>query len=324
MVDEESRSQTNRDGGRFLMNSSIIVPLDGSTQGECALPYAFSIARRSEVSVHLVHMPFILGVLRASTCVLSTGQQETDYCESGREYIDGLRERTRFDQDLDIEIASIEGNAADAFAQYARDVKVSLVVMSIEGREDVERIFVDDSFHRPTRISAPPLLLVHPESGGQEHENIEVQLKRLLLPMENTVDVLDIAEPALALSTLFDGECTILHVVDDAGIDSYGQRPRAVAEKYATETSHRHYAPPTLERYAECLRKQGRRAALKIVENPYPADGILEEMESSEVDWAAISCRRRLRLSRGLLGSTAARIVQYARKPVLVCFSEHE
>ena len=38
------------------MVRSILVPLDGSTFGENALPFALSLARRSGAAVHLAHV----------------------------------------------------------------------------------------------------------------------------------------------------------------------------------------------------------------------------------------------------------------------------
>ena len=58
------------------MQGSIIVPLDGSSFGEQALPWAFSIARRAEAPVHLVHVHDNLALVHAPACALACSDPE--------------------------------------------------------------------------------------------------------------------------------------------------------------------------------------------------------------------------------------------------------
>ncbi len=299
------------------MHGSILVPLDGSQYGEFALPYAFSIARRANLPVHLVHVhdALIPNSSPAFACVGELSVQ--DQRENEFDYLQGLRERIRFDQDLEIETALIEGDVADALEQYARDVKACLIVMTTGGRGALERFVLGSVADQLIRMSIPPVLLVHPD-GDDTERDMDVHLRHLLLPLETDADAEGVVQPALELCGLFDGECTILHVQDDTLADEFAPRIADSKSCYSMPGETERAGNSGFERLAECLREEGARVDVRTVENPYPAAAVLEASQSGDIDWIAISSERRPRLSQLMFGSTADRIIHGARVPVLV------
>lgn len=303
------------------MQGSIIVPLDGSSFGEQALPWAFSIARRAEVPVHLVHVHDNLALARAPAFALAGPDPDGESKQDERDYLQRLAERTRFDQDLDIEIALIEGDVADALDQYQRDVNASLVVMSTGNRGCLERFFLGSVTDQLVRRSIPPVLLVHPD-GEDADSDIDVHLNHVLMPLESASGSEKMARAALEIGSLFRGDCTLFHAVEDRGVNDYAPRVAnaALAERKfesCAAAAHAHFEP-----LAELLRDGANSVGVKIVEAPQPAQAVLDEAHSSEVDWIAISSLRRPRLSQLMFGSIADKIIHGARVPVFVHTAE--
>jgi nucleotide-binding universal stress UspA family protein len=252
------------------MIGSILVPLDGSHYGEHALPYAFSIARRADLPVHLVHVHDAMISVASPACACVGQPSAPEQPEAGFDYLQGLRERIHFDQDLEIETALIEGDVVDALAQYARDVKASLIVMTTGGRGALERFILGSVTDQLIRMAIPPVLLVHPDRDDTE-QDVDVHLRHLLLPLETDADAEGVVRPALELCGLFDGECTILHVQDDTLADEFAPRIAESKSCYSMRGAATSACASRFEHLAECLREEGTKVVVRTVENPYPA-----------------------------------------------------
>ena len=300
---------------------SIIVPLDGTFFGENAIPYALSIARRANLPVYLVHVHENFAPIYEPAFASAGDSADHVVRLSGQDYLQGLRERTRFDQDVEMETAVIEGDIAEALGQYARDVKASLIVMSTDDRSALRRFLLGSVADQMLRTTLPPLLLVHP--GNEEMEgDVDVHLNHLLLPLESAADSEGILKPALELSELFDGDCTLFHVVDEA--PDYPSGLNSTALPHGLGESCCQGARAHFENLAGMLREQGHEVSVKIVESSYPAAGVLEEVESGKADWIAISSQRRPRLSQLMFGGTADKIIHDAKVPIFVYLREQK
>lgn len=299
------------------MHGSIIVPLDGSSFGEQALPYAFSIARRAGLPVHLVHVHEHLAPVYAPSFAVAGGGADVEIRESERDYLSRIVERTKFDRDLEIEIALIEGDVADALNQYAHDVQASLIVMSTDDRGALERFFLGSITDQVVRRSVPPVLLVHPDADDSGLD-IDVHLNHLLMPLESAADSVGMARAALELGSLFRGDCTLFHVVDDSSANDFAPRVASAGFACANGDSCLDAAHAHFEALAELLREEGNKIAVKVVEDSDTAEAVLEEAELGSVDWIAISSLRRRRLSQLMFGSVADKIIHGAKVPVFV------
>jgi nucleotide-binding universal stress UspA family protein len=293
------------------MHGSIVVLLDGSNSGERAIPYAFSIARRADLPVHLVHVHENLAPIYAAALASGGDATAWDDRPNEQEYLQSLQEQTRFDQDLEIRTALINGDVSEALDQYLLDVNASLIVMAPDDQGSLERFLLGNAADRAQRNPLPPLLLVH--SSEDAGDDIHVHLDHLLLPLETVSDSEGILEPALELGSLFGGECTLFHVADDAGCVDYAPRVTTGACDSGDPESRAEF-----ENLASHLREKGTRVSVRVVENPYPADGVLEAANSGNADWIAISSQCRPRLSQLPFGSTANKIIHGANVPVFV------
>ena len=182
--------------------------------------------------------------------------------------------------------------------------------------EPLERLLVGSPADRARRNPLPPLLLVHSNNEGAE-EDVDVHLNHLLLPLDTVSDSAGILGPALDLGSLFEGDCTLLHVVDDVGVGDFAPRVSLAGSDQSCSDSTNIESAAEFENLARHLRTNGNKISVKVVENPYPAEGVLEEVDSGNADWIAISSQCRPRLSQLSFGSTASKIIHGANVPVL-------
>ena len=108
------------------MLSSILVPLDGSTLAERALPYAEALARPSGARVVLVR------------AVPGDREHGTESEAEARDYLNGLAARLAERVGV-VETAVPHGAAAEAIVEEARRQGSDLIVMATHGRGGLGR-----------------------------------------------------------------------------------------------------------------------------------------------------------------------------------------
>lgn len=115
------------------MFTSIIVPLDGSTLSEQALPLAWRIAQSTQATIHLVqvHLPVLdveIAELRLSTVPLIDTTLDRDARNRERSYLDATRERLIARYNIAVTATICDGPVAAAICDCAASVRADLIV----------------------------------------------------------------------------------------------------------------------------------------------------------------------------------------------------
>src|SRR5262245_49967885 len=100
------------------MYASILVPLDGSSFGEHALPLAINIARRSDSVLHLAHV-HVADAQRSNDATLDAQQRE-------RAYLASVAERLATKWRGRIETTLLAGPIAETIATYTESRHIDL------------------------------------------------------------------------------------------------------------------------------------------------------------------------------------------------------
>ncbi|HBY99045.1 MAG TPA: hypothetical protein DEP84_34700 [Chloroflexi bacterium] len=142
------------------MFETILVPLDGSTLAETALPYAAALARHFEAQVILV---------RSLSCAAgepvldsnSDHQANAVYPEQFREAWDYLRlaRQTPPLYDVPVKIAVLEGEPAQTIIEAADRFEADVIVMATHGRGGVARWVMGSVADEVLRGATVPVLL---------------------------------------------------------------------------------------------------------------------------------------------------------------------
>ncbi|MEJ2502510.1 MAG: universal stress protein [Gemmatimonadota bacterium] len=311
------------------MYGDVMVPLDGSTFSEHALPLAAAIARRAGATLHLalVHTPLSVEAPDAVPFRLLT-EWEGQNREREATY---LARRAKEVEDAGVPVRSHlrDGDVGEELTALAREA--DLVVLASHGRGGIERAWLGSVADELIRHIRPPVLVVRPSQD-------EAQLASLDAPATGLESELDLdpahrirhimaatggseaaeaaVDHAIQLARLCDARVTLLGVADVPGGLSSPYIPHAALMDRAM----------TQNRQAESHRQ------LRILANRYddvpiaarvwrafhPARGILDAIAQLEPDLVVVGTHRRTVLGRAVLGSVADKVVRASPVPVLV------
>jgi nucleotide-binding universal stress UspA family protein len=306
------------------MIRSILVPLDGSTFGEHALPLAAALARQSGATLHLAHVHQVIppatvaGVAVMDTLDLHLRQDE-------QAYLADVTRRLHDKGPLNVESLLLEGEVAAALEAQAARVEADLVVLCTHGRGAMGRFWLGSVADDLVRDLPRPVLLVRPHEGQPELRR-EPDLKTILLPLDGSPLAEQILPPARELAQLFGSALYLVRIVRPVLRFSYlpeggtiqGLAHSAVEAIQVAQQRLEEEAQRYLDRMADSLREQRVSVSTKVVINEEPAAGILAEAQLRHAGLIAMETHGRRGLSRMIVGSIADKIVRGAQVPVLV------
>jgi nucleotide-binding universal stress UspA family protein len=145
------------------MYQRILVPLDGSELAECVLPHVEAISGGCQVPevifVRAVSAPQHISGAFYNVAESELKQFHIKAKTSAEEYLKKLVERTKYDG-ANIKWTVIDGEAAEALADYAKKVDADLIIIATHGRSGVSRWVMGSVADRLLRSSCAPVLMV--------------------------------------------------------------------------------------------------------------------------------------------------------------------
>lgn len=308
------------------MVRSIVVPLDGSSLAESALPFAIAIARRLGVrtlETVTVHTPQG-DPLRASGARVRDTRFDYEMLANARAFASDLQRRlAEHAPDLTIRSTVLEGPVADTLAEHLAHGEHDLVVMTTHGHSGVSRFWLGSVADRLVRHSPVPVLLLRDLSATVPAE-ITGLFSDVLVPVDLNDESEEILADAIALAGA-DANYRLLHVLVPTRL-----APPPPAYDVATASQLAREFPPDphganrdaaqqhLETLAESLRARGLRVSTRVEMHQSPAEGILATATASNVGLIAMASRGRGPAKRLLLGGVTDKVVRGATVPVLV------
>jgi nucleotide-binding universal stress UspA family protein len=300
------------------MYRSLLVPLDGSTFGEQALPFALSIARRAGAAVQLVHVHVPLASLYFesmptfdSALDARTREQENAYLETMVKHLAGI-------STVPVTAKLLEGPVADAVHEHALATSTDLVVLTTHGRGRLSRFWLGSVADELVRRLPMPLFLLRPQETPPALAT-EPVLRQMLIPLDGSAFAEQILAPATVLGRLMQVEYTLLRVVQPAmlvGYDPSGFGLGGMATP-SLEQAQRE-AATYLAGVAERLRGQSLQVQTCVTISPHPAVAILDAAREGKVGLIALETHGHRGLTRMVLGSIADKLLRGAVTPVLI------
>lgn len=293
------------------MYKRIMVPVDGSTFSEFAIPVALGVAEASGATVELVNV-------QAPLPAMAEDRWAAAVEEWGRPYLEALQAKIEADSGVRVGITCLVGTVTRELELHAEKNEIDLVVMSTHGRGPISRFWIGsvaDAFVRQSKI---PILLVRPEKDAEPDYTHAPQFRRILLPLDGSHESEEAIDHALAIGEWADATYTIIRCVeypfetvspylpDTAGVS------REVVEEgkqIATE-----YLTGVRDRFADT----GRDADTVISVDLHSATGVLEAAEEHSADLIVMTTHGRGGIARAVIGSVADKVVRSASVPVLL------
>jgi len=149
------------------MYERILVPLDGSTVGEAALPYVESLASKlapaNRVEITLIQVISDLTfdfLTEQDAAQLPHPQNELEQIKSlSQAYLEKIADRLR-SKGLEVKTMVTEGHAAEEILKASQQYNVDLIAMSTHGRSGLGRWAMGSITDKVLHESAIPVLTV--------------------------------------------------------------------------------------------------------------------------------------------------------------------
>jgi nucleotide-binding universal stress UspA family protein len=306
------------------MFRKILVPLDGSTFGEHALPLALNIAWRAGARLQLAHVHQPVAPAYGGGDVAADVILESTVRNYEHGYLDRIVDRVARLYSVPVSPLLLEGPVADTLcAQAAQDA--DLLVMTTHGRGPLGRLWLGSVADQLVRRCSLPLLLVKPGPGKPDLTR-EVLPQDLMIPLDGTPMAEQILEPAIALGSVVHANYTLVRVIKPATIGNYGDAIasndefdrsllRQVRELFDREHTD---AEAYLDSVAQRLRAQALCVRTRVLSNARVAEGLLKEARTGPTDLIALETHGRGGLARLFQGSVADKLLRGGSTPLLV------
>lgn len=298
---------------------SILVPLDGSTFAEQAVPLASRIAQGagSKLRLTLVHGLPSAPIDPAHAKLFTSMELATRRSE--RSYLRAIQARLRDGGTRLASAVTLTGKAGPALAQYVQEMGIDLVVMSTHGRGGVRRAWLGSVADHLIRTLEVPVLVVRP-GEGEPGPARPAASGQILVPLDGSPLAEEALGPAIALARAWDAELALLQVVRPVLLSAAPALPLRLPSAFDEDltTMWRTQAQDYVDDIVEELHDQGIRATGAASLGWYAADSILEAARPERVAAVVIATHGRGGLSRLALGSVADKVVRGADVPVLV------
>jgi nucleotide-binding universal stress UspA family protein len=141
------------------MPSHLLIPLDGSSLAEAALPVAETLARCLPARMTLLHL------LEANPAESIHGDKHLTDPDEANAYLAELR-RTKLPADLDVALHVHDSRISDVAAgivAHQAELHPDLIVMCTHGPAGLDRIMRGSLAQQVVGLGETPLLLVRPE-----------------------------------------------------------------------------------------------------------------------------------------------------------------
>ncbi len=306
------------------MFRSILVPLDGSSFGEHALPAALGLARRCRAKVHLLHVHTVLEATYAELTLFDGRRLDEEILRTEKAYLQKLRKDIETGTGLVVDAMNVEGDTVPAIRESAAKLGVDLVVMATHARGPIGRFWIGSIADELVRDLPMPMLLVHPKKGAPELAT-EVRLEHTLIPLDGTPHAERMLGPAAALAAVTGADLTLLRVINPVYPVMLPTEPAPLGGMAVDLIEHieeiqeqlKKEANAYLENIARPLRDRGLHVRTLVTVEEEPGSAIIEQAHKP-IDLIAMETHGRHGLSRLLMGSVADKVIRGSTIPVLV------
>jgi nucleotide-binding universal stress UspA family protein len=295
------------------MYHTILVPLDGSTYAERALPLAVGLAQAMKAGLVLV-----CACSATSVKGQHPGEAQFEAVADAQAYLAGVAGRLT-KEDISVEIAAPATPAPEGILATIISSHADLVVMCSHGRSGLGRWIYGSVTEAMVARSPVPILLVRPV-GPVPTVPLKAGQPSLLVALDGSAFSEAALAPAAGLAQALGAIMVLLRVVTWPILgyaNLTGTEPGTQEVEAAIEEEEEVEAKKYLEDVAARLQKDGIDAKA-IVRLGWPAEAILDEAKLAGASLIVMATHGRTGLRQLLLGSVALEVVHRGLLPLLL------
>jgi nucleotide-binding universal stress UspA family protein len=294
----------------------LLVPLDGSSLAEQALPVGARIARRDGTVLHIVqvHLPLPYGGSRLFAGIDGALRGEEE------EYLASVARRLHDRHGLDVRSKLLSDPVGDALRAYVSSEHIDVVVMTTHGRTGIRRAWLGSVADGMVRKSAVPVLMVRP-SAKRARQRRAPEFTRILIPLDGSSSAEAVVPHALDLAGADTREVLLIRVVEPVTIPMRPSVYAAPTTRPDAEAIERLVSAASNYLDAVADRIRGRLASVRVrttvAVSRHAAKAILDAATRFDARLVAMTTRGR-GASRLLLGGTADKALRGLSVPLLL------
>ena len=285
----------------------ILVPIDFDDPSQHAFEYARKLREVLGADLEVLHVwnrPTYVPATVAVDLVRAKDQRAIDLLaeDQAREQAKKFQKETRFEG----EVHQVQGNPADVISDRAESS--DLTIVGTHGRSAVANFFMGSVAEQVVR-RAKGVMLTVPKGA-----DIQVPPQKVLVPMDFSDPSRRAYERALWLSSKFDCEILVLHVVERVAALQGGEILAAALGSNEPESYYR-YAVRDATETLEKMLEPPEQVSIEV-DLGHPVDRIRAHAEQWSADLIVMGTRGRSGLAS--LGSVAERTPRGGRCPVMI------
>lgn len=160
------------------MYDCILVPTDGSTEGERAVEYAIDLARTHDATLRAIYVvnAASYGGLPMETAWDGISDALRDEGQAAVDRVEELAE----ERGVRVDTAVLEGSPSRVIVDEAQPEKCDLVVMGTHGRGGIDRLLLGSVAERVVRSSPVPVLTVRVGEDEFEEATADVDAQAVV------------------------------------------------------------------------------------------------------------------------------------------------
>ncbi len=290
------------------MYKQILVPLDGSTFAEAALPLAVALSQKTGAAIHLVS---VLEPIPA----FDYDEWEAAAREGSEAYLGKVAERIRAEVRGEVSTGLRSGHVVETLLTEAGALHSDLIVMATHGRGALSRAWLGSVADAIMRQAKTPVLFVRPSEAP---EVAAAALDTILIPLDGSDHSERALEHATELGELFGSAYHLARVVAYPLDIASPYLPYTVQMNQNILVEAKASAAEYLEERADRMRRRGLRVTTSVAVDSQAGHGILSEAEAVGCDLIAMATHGRSGMGRLVLGSAADKVLRGTHVPLLL------
>ena len=193
---------------------NILFATDFSSTTELALPYAVEIARRSDATIHAVHVvqPDIYPLVQPSEWP-KIAQEEKEFREEKKNQLE------RELQGLPHQFLMPEGDVWQNMASIIDERNIDLLILGTHGRTGMGKVLLGSVAEKIFRQATCAVLTVGPAVSSKASRAGEAEFNRLLYASDFSPESLAAAPYAIYFAKEYQAELILMHSIQDAEPD---------------------------------------------------------------------------------------------------------
>lgn len=294
---------------------SLIVPVDGDTFGEHALPIAMEIACRSGADLRVLHVYRPLQSTFQPIRHSYHGSLDSYLKHRQRTYLEGLVARLAESTAVSVTPVFLQWpDVVDSLCEASRPGS-DMIVMSTRRRGPLGRLWFGSVADEVVDRARVPVVLV-PGNNTPVDLTRKPALHQILVPLDGSESAEHVLESVFTLGTAAKADCTLLRVISSprrsasSDIGPKWQRLLVQKEKKEAWRYLRRVAGPAEER---------KRRIRRVVLDPRPVDqAILSYAKTDGADVIALAKQSRKGIAQFFQSGVVDKVARGAKVPVLM------